>query len=74
MGGVTDISVNLIGKSATLVVESKKLIPEVQDVIEFAGYEVSVVKVEPVQTIPDAPRTSWGRRTVALRVEGMFCE
>jgi Cu+-exporting ATPase len=74
LGGVTDVSVNLMGKSATLVVESKKLIPEVQDVIESAGYEVSVVNVEPVQTIPDASRTSWGRRTVALRVEGMFCE
>ena len=74
LGGVTDVSVNLMGNSATLVVESKKLIPEVQDVIESAGYEVSVVNVEPVQTIPDASRASWGRRTVALHVEGMFCE
>ena len=74
LGGVTDASVNLMGNSATLVVESKKLIPEVQDVIESAGYEVSVVNVEPVQAMPDASRTSWGRRTVALRIEGMFCE
>jgi Cu+-exporting ATPase len=74
LGGVTDVSVNLMGNSATLVVESKKVIPEVQDVIESAGYEVSVVSVEPVQAIPDASRTSWGRRTVALRIEGMFCE
>lgn len=74
LGGVTDVSVNLMGNSATLVVESKKLIPEVQDVIESAGYEVSVVNVEPVQATPDVSRTSWGRRTVALRIEGMFCE
>jgi Cu+-exporting ATPase len=71
LGGVTDVSVNLLGKSATLVVESRKQIPEVQDVIESAGFEVSVVDVEPVQ---DASRTSWGRRTIALRIEGMFCE
>ncbi|KAI9447985.1 heavy metal translocatin [Lactarius indigo] len=74
LGGVTDVSVNLMGNSATLVVESKKLIPEVQDVIESAGYEVTVVNVEPVQAIPDTPGTSWGRRTVALRIEGMFCD
>ena len=71
VGGVTDVSVNLLGKSATLVVESRKQIPEVQDVIESAGFEVSVVDIESVQY---APRTSWGRRTVALRIEGMFCE
>jgi Cu+-exporting ATPase len=74
LGGVTDVSVNLLGNSATLVVESRKLISEAQDVIESAGFEVSVVNVEPVQAIPDASRTSWGRRTVALRIEGMFCE
>ncbi len=74
LGGITDVSVNLLGNSATLVVESKKQILEVQDVIESAGFEVSVVNVEPVQAIPDASRTSWGRRTVALRIEGMFCE
>jgi len=71
LGGITDVSVNLLGNSATLVVESKKLIPEVKDVIESAGYEVTVVNVEPVQAISDASR---GRRTVALRIEGMFCE
>jgi Cu+-exporting ATPase len=74
LGGVTDVSVNLMGNSATLVVESKKLIPEVQDVVDSAGFEVSVVNVEPVQAIPDTSRTSWGRRTVSLRIEGMFCE
>lgn len=74
LGGVTDVSVNLMGNSANLVVESKKLIPEVQDVVDSAGFEVSVVNVEPVRVIPDASNTSWGRRTVALRIEGMFCE
>ena len=76
LGGVTEVSVSLMGSSATLVVERRNLISEVQDVIDCAGYEVSVVKVESesVKAIPDASRTSWGQRTVALRIEGMFCE
>jgi P-type Cu+ transporter len=72
--GVTDISVNLMGNSATLVVKSKELITEVKDIIEHAGYEASVVGVEPLQVTPDAMEVVHGERTVALRIEGMFCE
>jgi len=72
--GVTDVSVNLIGNSASLVVESMGLIPVVQDVIECAGFEASVVSAEPVETTSKAKEVARGRRTVDLRVEGMFCE
>ena len=72
--GVTDVSVNLMGNSATLVVKSKELITVVKDVIESAGYEASVVRVEPLQVTPDATEIVRGQRTVALRIEGMFCE
>ncbi len=72
--GVTDISVNLMGNSATLVVKSKELITGVKDIIESAGYEASVVGVEPLQVTPDAMEVVHGERTVALRIEGMFCE
>lgn len=72
--GVTDISVNLMGNSATLVVKSKELITVVKEVIESAGYEASVVGVEPLQVTPDAMEAVHGQRTVALRIEGMFCE
>lgn len=72
--GVTEISVNLMGNSATLVVKSKELITVVKEVIESAGYEASVVKVEPLQVTPDAVEVVHGQRTVALRIEGMFCE
>jgi copper ion binding protein len=72
--GVKDVSVNLLGNSAAVIVGSKKLITEAQDVIESAGYEVSVVTVEPVKTTLDAPNALRGRRTVALRIDGMFCE
>lgn len=72
--GVTDVSVNLMGNSATLFVKSKELITAVKDVIESAGYEASVVGVEPLQATPDAMEVVHGQRTVALRIEGMFCE
>jgi len=72
--GVTDVSVNLIGNSASLVVKSKELITEVQEAIECAGFDASVASVEPLQVIPNATEVSQGQRTVALRIEGMFCE
>jgi Cu+-exporting ATPase len=72
--GATSVSVNLSGNSATLVVESKELIPVVQDVIECAGFEASVVSVEPVEVTPKAKEIARGQRTVALRIEGMFCK
>jgi Cu+-exporting ATPase len=72
--GVTDVSVNFMGNSATLVVKSKELITVVKEVIESAGYEASVVGVESLQVTPDAVEVVHGQRTVALRIEGMFCE
>jgi len=72
--GVTDVSVNLIGNSASMVVKSKRLITGVQEAIESARYEASVAKVEPIQVTPKAMEVVQERRTVALRIEGMFCE
>ena len=72
--GVTDVSVNLIENSAYMVVKSNKPIKEVQEAIESAKYEVLVVKVEPIQVTPNAMEVVQGRRTVALHIEGMFCE
>jgi P-type Cu+ transporter len=72
--GVTDVSVNLIGNSASMVVKSKKLITGVQEAIESAKYEASVAKVEPIQITLRAMEVVQERRTVALHIEGMFCE
>jgi Cu+-exporting ATPase len=72
--GVTHVSVNLSGNSASLVVESKELILVVQDVIECAGFEASVVSVEPVEVTSKAKEIAKGQRTAALRIEGMFCK
>jgi P-type Cu+ transporter len=72
--GVEDVSVDLIGNSASFVVENRNIIKETQEVIKSAGFEASVVTMEPVKTTLDTPNTAFVRRTVALRVEGMFCE
>jgi Cu+-exporting ATPase len=72
--GVTEVSVSLMGNSATLVVKSKELITVLKEAIESAGYEPTVVGVESLQETPDAMEVIHGQRTVALRIEGMFCE
>lgn len=73
--GVTNISVSLLGNSASLVVEDRKLIAEAQEVIESAGYEPSVVSVQPVNVAPNSSmKAANEQRTVALHIEGMFCE
>lgn len=72
--GVTDVSVSLIGNSVSLVVRSKELIMGVKKAIESAGYEAAISSVEPLQVTSNAMEVVQRRRTVALRIEGMFCE
>lgn len=72
--GVTNISINLIGNSASLVVQNRKSITEVQEVIESAGYEASVASVQPVDVTPNLMKAARGQHTIALRIEGMFCK
>ena len=72
--GVSDVSINLMGNSAALVVESNELLPTVQDIIESAGFEASVVNIEPVGATPNTEEAARGQRTVGLRIEGMLCE
>ena len=69
--GVSDVTVNLMGKSATAVVQDRKLIAQLEEVVNDAGYEAEVVNVRSVDT--PAELHSAGPRTVTLRVDGMFC-
>ncbi|KAH9951714.1 heavy metal translocatin [Amylocystis lapponica] len=70
--GVSDVVVNLLGHSATLVVDRKDITPQVVEAIEDAGYEAEVISAEPVQTSDDEDEFS-GPRTESLRIDGMFC-
>ncbi|KZT72475.1 heavy metal translocatin [Daedalea quercina L-15889] len=72
VSGVSDPIVNLLGASATLVAESKDIIPQVVEAIEDAGYEAEVISAEPIKSEKDTTQEI-GPRTVTLRVDGMFC-
>lgn len=70
--GVSNPIVNLLGASATLVVESRDIIPQVVESIEDAGYEAEVVNTEPMKPEKGGEQEI-GPRNVALRVDGLFC-
>ena len=65
--GVSDISVNQVGKSASAVVTATDLVESIATIIEDIGYECKVISVTPVVAVG----TSKWRRTVALEFKGM---
>ncbi|KDQ64481.1 hypothetical protein JAAARDRAFT_117547 [Jaapia argillacea MUCL 33604] len=71
--GVTDLVVNVLGKSATATVEHKKLVADIITTIEDAGYEAEAVALQPIDTETDTLAEP-GPRTISLRVDGMFCK
>ena len=68
--GVSEVSVNLIGKSATALIAKRDLAPQLKEAIDDAGYEAEVVSLHSVGALDDE---DLGPRTVSLRVDGMFC-
>ncbi|KAI0327756.1 heavy metal translocatin [Cubamyces sp. BRFM 1775] len=71
ISGVSEVVVNLLGKSATAVIENPDLAPQLVDTINDAGYEAEIVNMHPL--VDDHEEDNDGPRTVSLRVEGMFC-
>ncbi|RPD67317.1 heavy metal translocatin [Lentinus tigrinus ALCF2SS1-7] len=69
--GVSDVAVNLIGKSATAVVQRRDLVPQLKEAVDDAGYEAEVIAIHPLDS-SDQPEVA-GPRTVSLRINGMFC-
>ena len=65
--GVSDISVNQVGKSASAVVTATDLVESIATIIEDIGYECKVISVTPVVAVG----TSKWKRTVALEFKGM---
>ena len=65
--GVSDISVNQVGKSASAVVTATDLVESITTVIEDIGYECKVISVTPVVAVG----TSRLGRTVSLEFKGM---
>lgn len=70
--GVSQVSVNVLSDSATLVVENKDLIASVTEAIDDCGFGVELLAAEPPFSSfsEDAVARS---RTVTLQIHGMFC-
>jgi P-type Cu+ transporter len=69
--GVSEVAVSLLSKSATVIVDHKKLVEVVVNTVEDCGFEVDVMNVTQLDA-PDEGSTS-GPRTIALHIDGMFC-
>jgi len=73
--GVSDVVVNLLGGSATALIERNELAPQVVEAIEDAGYEAEIISTENIQGSDEEDAIEEiGPRTVSLRIDGMFCE
>lgn len=69
--GVSDVAVNLVGKSATAKLESRDLANLLVDAIEDGGYDAELVSID---TMNKEHEDEAGPRTVSLKVDGMFCQ
>jgi P-type Cu+ transporter len=75
--GVSDISISLISKSGSVVIQNRDLLDTVKETIDDCGFEVEVISVEAYNTSSSADGgivpLETGPRVVSLRVDGMFC-
>lgn len=72
--GVSDVAVNLVGKSATAVLQDKDLVKQFINAVEDGGYEAELISLHSIREDNESTLDVNGPRTVALKVEGMFCE
>ena len=68
--GVSDISVNQVGKSASAIVTGPDLVQSIATLIEDIGYECKVVSVTPVISVGASGEVD-KTRTVAIELQGM---
>jgi P-type Cu+ transporter len=69
--GVSDVAVSLLSNSATVIVDHMKFVDIVVETVKDSGYEAEVISVEPLSVL-DHDSTN-NPRTIALRIDGMFC-
>jgi copper chaperone CopZ len=73
--GVSEVAVDLIGKSATAVIVRRDLAEVVKKNIEEVGYEADIVSLEPIRPISGKPGggiepSLW---TADFDIQGMTC-
>lgn len=67
---ITNIDVNLISNSATVVFVEKDNLPRIQEIIEDLGYEAALSKVEEI----NRKAIERVQRKVAILVDGIYCD
>ncbi|OJA14680.1 hypothetical protein AZE42_02396 [Rhizopogon vesiculosus] len=73
--GISEVVVSLLNHSATVVVARRDLVSSVTETIDDCGYEVEVIKVEPLTpSTSSSDAMTTGPRNLLLRVEGMRCQ
>lgn len=70
--GVSDATVSLLGKSASVIVDRTELVGVVVEMVNDSGYEAEVISVESLCALDD--ESTINLRTIALRIDGMFCQ
>lgn len=70
--GISEVVVSLLNHSATVVVARRDLVGSVTETIDDCGYEVDVIKVEPL--VPSTSDGATGLRNLSLRIDGMYCQ
>lgn len=72
--GVSEVAVNLIGKSGTATIVRRELADKLVTLIEEAGYEAEVIEVRSIDSADvNTAVEHMGPRTVSLRISGMTC-
>jgi Cu+-exporting ATPase len=69
--GVSEVAVSLLSKSTIVIVDHKKVVETVVEAVEDCGFEAEVITV--TQLSPLNENNTSSLRTVALRIDGMFC-
>lgn len=77
LSGVSDVAVNLLGNSATAIIDKNQRAETLVETIEDAGYEATIVRIEPILPLA-APKakiytTQMRSFRVILSVGGMTC-
>jgi P-type Cu+ transporter len=69
--GISDVAVSLLGGSASVIVNDKRMVEVVVNTIQDCGFEAEVMSVESLAALDN---DSICLRTLTLRIDGMFCQ
>ncbi|KAG2128302.1 heavy metal translocatin [Suillus bovinus] len=72
--GISEVVVSLLNNSATVVVARKDLVGSVTKTIDDCGFEVDVIKIDPLTPLTSTNNVTTGHRKLFLRVDGMYCQ